>query len=75
MQILKRIIAALSTAALVIVGLIYVPVMYVVPVMILLVAAVHLEFGADAAAGCADRRQRCGKVPGRICLPCQDVPA
>lgn len=44
MQILKRIIAALSTAALVIVGLIYVPVMYVVPVMILLVAAVHLEF-------------------------------
>lgn len=44
MHVIKRVVAALSTAALVILSLLKVPMTYVLPVMILLVACVHLEF-------------------------------
>lgn len=49
MQVVKRVVAALSTAALVVLGLCYVPIRFVVPVMILLVALVHLEFSQMVA--------------------------
>lgn len=49
MQVVKRVVAALSTAALVILGLCYAPLNVILPVMILLVALVHLEFSQMVA--------------------------
>jgi phosphatidate cytidylyltransferase len=49
MKNLKRVVTALSTAALVVMGLLHIPVSWILPVMIALVALVHLEFSQMAA--------------------------
>lgn len=47
--ILKRIVTALTTAAIVVLALLHVPMAFVVPVLILLVGLVHLEFSQMVA--------------------------
>lgn len=49
MKVVKRVVTALSTATLVVVGLLHIPVAYVLPAMILLAALVHLEFSQMVA--------------------------
>lgn len=49
MQIFKRVVTALTTATLVVLGLLYVPFGVVLPVMIALVTLVHLEFSQMVA--------------------------
>lgn len=44
MKIVKRVVTALATATLVVTGILHIPVAYILPAMILLAAAVHLEF-------------------------------
>lgn len=49
MKIVKRVVTALSTATLVVMGLLHIPVAYILPAMILLAALVHLEFSQMVA--------------------------
>ncbi len=49
MQVVRRVVAALSTAALVVLALCYAPLKVILPAMIMLVALVHLEFSQMVA--------------------------